>query len=234
MKRFGPPAPLDLCMAQEIFLGISGVVLLATRVWLIHSTPHRPKAVAPLAGLLWFCGLLAIVGTALEAGSAWSLRSVVIGTYSAAGVFLGETAINILSKSRAGDVLASFRKSAPRGLNLVLALVPAIAICGIVMECVHKPGSTTVLVGQTVFFVTFGAWAGMMSRIRWTLAEHGIAGPNVFVPWQKILAYKWQGANIVAITTAGFFSGVRRFTISVAPEDSKLAAAILARKVPVY
>jgi hypothetical protein len=188
-----------------------------------------------LATLLVVCGLLLIALAALQAGSEWSLRLVIIGTYAAAGVFLGETITNVLSKSRAGDVLASLRKCAPVGLSIISAVIAPIGLLGVVMVGgENRPGSTLVLLGQALFFITFGIWAALMAGVRWNLAERGILGPNVFVPWQQILAYKWQGPNIVAITTAGFFSGSRRFTISVAPEDSKLAAAILARKVPVY
>jgi hypothetical protein len=195
----------------------------------------RPKAVAPLASLLVVCGLLLIASAALQAGSSWSLRLVIIGTYAAAGVFLGETIINVLSKSRAGDVLASLRKCAPTGLSIISAVIAPIGLFGVVMfSNEHRPGSMLVLLGQALFFITFGIWAALMAGLRWNLAERGILGPNVFVPWQQILAYKWQGPNVVAITTAGFFSGARRFTISVASEDSKLAAAILARKVSVY
>ena len=96
----------------------------------------------------------------------------------------------------------------------------------------HRTGSLFVLVGQALFFSTFGIQAVMMASGQWSLADHGIIGTNVFVPWRQVAAWDWQDSNTLVIALKPGFPRAPRFTIAVAPEAHERAAAILASKIP--
>lgn len=105
---------------------------------------------------------------------------------------------------------------------------------GVVMQALdaHRPASPFQLVGQALFFSTLGIQTGMIARGQWSLADHGIIGTNVFVPWRQVSAWDWQDSNTLVVALKPGFPRARRFTISVSPEARDGAAAILASKIP--
>jgi hypothetical protein len=214
-------------------LVFSGMVLLSAGIWVIESRSLRTKAEVVLAVLLCLSGIV-VIATASDAGLSWELRLTIAATYSTAGALLVEPTVNAYSKSRTGTILSSLGKSGHTGLNVISAVVPLMGILGAVAQFIdpHRHGSTLFPISQALFFISFGVWAWLITRTQWLLADRGIIGPNLFVPWEQVTTYDWQDSNALAITVAGF-AFARRFTISVAPEAREYAEAILFNKIRV-
>jgi hypothetical protein len=167
--------------------------VLALGTWRIESMAPR----RPIAYLLCACGIVLIATVAARAGSNWGLRIGALGMYSSAGGCLGATTATISAKRHAGAILASFRKITPTGFKIVSAIAVSGGMLGVVMQALdaHRPGSLFLLVGQTLLFSTFGIQAVMIARGQWSLADHGIIGTNVFVPWRQVSSWDWQDSN---------------------------------------
>ena len=217
-------------MVSDLVLAVGGMTTLAFGVWRIESMAPRRA----IAYLLCACGILVIGTAAARGGSGWALRIAALGMYSAAGGTLGATAATISTKRHAGAVLARLGMVAATGFKIVSAISASLGILAVVMQALdaHRTASSFQLVGQALFFCTLGMQSVMIARGQWSLADHGIIGTNVFVPWQQISAWDWQDSNTLVIALKPGFPRARRFTISVATEAHDEAAAVLASKIP--
>jgi hypothetical protein len=218
-------------MADELIFGVVGMALLAVGTCLMGWRPG--SASRALAIFLCVCGI-ALIATAAHGEPRWSVRVAALGMYSSSGGFLGMTAWTIWAKRHAGPILATLGAVATSGFRIVSIIVISAGTLGVIMQYIDTPqsGSLFMLVGQFLFFATFAVQAIVTSKARWCLTECGISGPNVFVPWQQILAYQWQGSNTLALTTKPDFRGARELKISVVPEASGRVAEMLARRIP--
>lgn len=221
-------------MAMELVLAAGGMALVAVGAQRLDARASRTSAA--LAMLLCLCGIAIIAIPAARSESRWALRLAILGTYSGAGGVLGSTIGVMLAKRRAGAILATIGAVVPAGTKILWAGVISIGIVGVVMQIVDAQRTTSLLmpIGQAWLFATFGIQAVLMARTRWMLAERGIIGAKLFVPWQQVLACDWQDSNTLGITAKPGFRGPRRFTVSVAPEARERATAILANKIPVH
>jgi hypothetical protein len=219
-------------MAYELVLAVGGMALLAAGVWRVESRPQR--AGAALAMLVCLCGIVIIAIATAQSEPRWSLRLAILCTYAGVGGLLGVTTAAILARRRTGAILATIGMVVPVGSRILWAGVVSIGMLSVVLRIVdaQTPASLVALIGQALFFVIFGIQAVLMAGTRWVLAEQGIIGPKVFVPWQQILAYGWQDSNTLGIETKPGFRGPRKFTVSIVPETRERAAAILACKIP--
>jgi hypothetical protein len=207
------------------------MALLAVGICWTGWRPHGSSRALTI--FLCVCGI-ALIATAAHGEPRWSVRVAALGMYSSSGGFLGMAAWAIWAKRHAGPILATLSAVATSGFRIVSMIVISAGTLGVIMQFIDKPrsGSFFMLVGQFLFFATFAIQAIVTSKARWRLTECGISGPNIFVPWQQILAYQWQGSNTLAITTKANFPGARELKIPVVPEASESAAEVLARRIP--
>ncbi len=217
-------------MASEFLLAIGGMIPLAVGIWRVESMAPR----RPVGYLMCLCGIVLIGMGAARAGSNWGLRMGAAGMYSLAGTSLGATAAAISAKRHAGTILASLGTVATTaGFKIVSGIACSFGMLAVVMQLLdaHRPAPAFQLLGQALFFATLGMQTVMIARSQWRLADHGIIGTNLFVPWRQVSAWDWQDANTLVIQLRPGFSRARKFTISVAPEVRDGAAAILAGKL---
>ena len=230
-------------MELELVLAAGGMALVAVGAWRLESRPSRISAA--LAILLCLCGIAIIAIAAIGSESRWALRIFILCTYSGDGGLLGSTigvmlatvdtpGASLMTKRRAGAILATIGTVMPPRTKILSAGAILAGIVGVVMQIIDAQRTTSLLmlVGQAWFFAIFGIQAVLMARTRWVLAERGVIGPKLFVPWQQVLACDWQGSNTLGIATKPGFRGPRRFTVPVAPEARERAAAILASRIP--
>jgi hypothetical protein len=217
-------------MAKELILAIGGMAVLAVGVWLIESRAQR-KAVA---WLLCACGIVLVAIPVGRASLNWRLHIAVFGAYLGTGGLLGSTLGNISVKHGAGAILANLGMAATTGLKIMWAIAAPAGILSVVMQPIEprRPGSVLMLVGQGLLFATFGLQAMLMARVRWSLADRGIAGPNAFVPWPQVSAWYWESSDMLAIALKPEFRRGRTLRIPVQPEVHERVTAILASKVP--
>jgi len=220
-------------MTLELVVATGGMALVAVGAWRLESRASRLSAA--LAILLCLCGIGIIAMVAIGSESRWVVRISILGAYSGAGGILGATIGVMLAKRRAGAILATIGTVVPAGTKILWAGAISIGIVGVVMQIIDRERSTSLLmlIGQAWVFAIFGIQALLMARTRWVLAERGIIGAKLFVPWQQVLACDWQDSYTLGIATKPGFRGPRRFTVSVVPEARERAAAILASKIPV-
>ena len=216
------------CVAPGL-LAIGGMIALAFGVWRMACVPPR----RPVAYLICAFGVGLIAMGAGWAGSNWGLRIGAAGMYSSAGISLGATAAAISARRLAGTILASLGAVATAGFRIVSGIACSFGMFAVVMQLLdaHRPAPAFQLLGQALFFSTLGMQTLMIAKSQWRLADHGIIGTNLFVPWQQVSAWDWQDANTLVIQLRPGFSRARKFTISVAPEARDGAAAILAGKL---
>jgi hypothetical protein len=217
-------------MAPDLVLAVFGTSVLAVGVWRMEFRAlYRPIAILLCAG-----GIVLITIAAARAGSNWSLRIAALGTYAGAGGLLGATTATLWAKRHAGAILVSLGMVATTGFKIVSAIAIPGGMLAVVMQALdaRRPGSLFLLVGQALLFSTFGIQAVMIARGRWSLADQGIIGPNLFVSWRQVSAWDWKDSDTLAIALKPEFPRGRRFTIAVAPEAHESAAAILASKIP--
>jgi hypothetical protein len=220
-----------ICMTLELVLAAGGMALVAVGVWRLESRESRIRAA--LAMLLCFCGIGVIAIAVIGSESRWAMRIFIVCTYSGDGGVMGSTIGIMLAKRRAGAILATIGTVVPPSTKILSAGAILIGIIGVVGQVIDLKGTTSLLmlVGQAWFFAIFGIQAVMMVRTRWALAERGIIGAKLFVPWQQVLACDWQDWYTLGIATKPGFRGPRRFTVSVVPEARERAAAILASRI---
>jgi hypothetical protein len=217
-------------MAPDLVLAVGGMAVLVFGAWRIQDrAPRRPITI-----LLCVCGIVLIATAAERAGSNWGLRIAALGMYSTAGLLVGVTTATIWARRHAGAILASFGIVAMTGYKIMSVIAVSGGMVGVFIQAMdaHRSSSLFMLVGQALFFSTLGIQALMMARAQWSLADQGIIGPDIFVPWQQVSAWHWQDSNTLAIALKPGFLRPRRFTIFVAPEAHERAAAILASKIP--
>jgi hypothetical protein len=219
-------------MTLELALAAGGMALVAVGAWRLESRASRISAAVGM--LLCLCGIAIIAIVAIESESRWALRIAILGSYSGAGGVLGATIGVMLAKRRAGATLATIGTVVPAKTTILWAVVVSIGMVGVVMQVIDLQRTTSLLmlVGQAWLFAIFGLQAVLMAGSRWVLAERGIIGAKLFVPWQRVLACDWQDSNTLGIATKPGFRGPRRFTVSVVPEARERAAAILASRIP--
>jgi hypothetical protein len=217
-------------MPSDLALAVGGMTVLAFGVWRIERVAAR----RPIAYLLCACGIVLMAIAAARAGSSWGLRIAALGMYSAAAGLLGGMAATISAKRHAGPILVSLGMVATTGSMVLAAVAGYGGMLAVVMQSLdsHRPVPHFQLIGQSLFFSTLAIQAVVIARGRWSLADHGIIGTNVFVPWRQVSAWDWQDSNTLVIALKPGFLRPRRFTISVAPEVHESAAAILASKIP--
>ena len=210
------------------------MLLTAFAVWLLEErAPGKIGGVAP-AIVLGLCGIGLIAVAVIESGQGWIGRMGVLATCSAAGGSLGGIAAAVRWKRRAGAILASLGISASSGNESVAVVFLSVGIIGGTMQFVefvmngYRPAATLFLIGQALFYLAFIIWMRRIARTPWSFAEHGILGPTEFVPWPRVMDYRWQDSETLAITMT---TGWRRLTIPVAPESRERAATILAGKL---
>jgi hypothetical protein len=220
-----------ICMELELVLAAGGMALVAVGAWRLESRASRISAA--LAILLYLCGIAIIAIAVARSESRWALRLALLCTYSGAGGVLGSTIGVMLAKRRAGAILAAIGTVVPARTKILWAGAISAGILGVVMQIIDTERSTSLLmlIGQAWLFAIFGIQGVLMARTRWVLAERGIIGANLFVPWQQVMACDWQDSNTLGIATKPGFRGPRRFTVSVVPEARERAAAILASKI---
>jgi hypothetical protein len=218
-------------MRSELALATCGMILLAAGTFRIDSRRLRRLSGAAFGFMLCISGVILVTMAAVRAAPGWAARLGATGTCSAGAALLGGTAAAALLRRRAGPVLASLGSGAPAGLRVVTMIVVPVGFAGVLMQLADapRPAAGLVLIGQSLFFAAFGARSLMMVRTRWALAEFGIVGPAVFVPWEAV-SWEWQDPRTLAITTRAAFGGPRRFTVPVAPEARERADAVLAAK----
>ena len=195
----------------------------------IESFAHR-RGAGDTAVLMWdWDNRDGRDGERIEMGSAHSHTWFVPG----AGGVLGSIIGVILAKRRAGAILATIGMVVPARTKIFCTGVISIGIVGVVMQIIdaERSASLVMLIGQAWLFAIFGIQAMLIAGTRWVLAERGIIGAKLFVPWQQVLACDWQDSNTLGIATKPGFRGPRRFTVSVAPEARERASAILASKI---
>jgi hypothetical protein len=220
-------------MAQQLALGWGGMVLLALAVCRFkrRALQNTGGVALAIALGLWGVGLITIA--AGEAVSRWIARLGVIGISSAAGGNLGATAAALVAKKRAGALLASVGTSVPIRFKSGPGMLLAAGMIGVVLQFMdlvaegYRPAATLSLMSQFLFFLALAGWMTLMAETPWSLAEHGILGPNVFVPWPQVVDYHWQDSNTLAITS----TGRQRLIIPVVPHRREHAAAILPSKL---
>jgi hypothetical protein len=216
-------------MALDLVLAVGGMTLLAIGVWWIERMALRQ----PIAYLLCACGIVLIATAGVRAGSTWALRIAALGMYSTAGLLLGATTATIWGRRHAGAILASLGMVVMTGFKIVSAIAVSAGMLAVFMQAMdaHRSSTLFMLVGQGLFFSTLGIKALTMAKAQWSLADQGIIGPDIFVPWHRVSAWHWQDSNTLAIELKPGFLRPRRFTISVAPEAHERPAAIFATKL---
>jgi hypothetical protein len=230
-ETVGGVGALYIRMELELMLAAGGMALVAVGAWRLESKASR-IGVAP-AILLCLCGIGIIAMVAMGSESRWALRIAILGSYSGAGGVLGSIIGVILAKRRAGAILATIGMVVPARTKIFCTGVISIGIVGVVMQIIdaERSASLVMLIGQAWLFAIFGIQAMLIAGTRWVLAERGIIGAKLFVPWQQVLACDWQDSNTLGIATKPGFRGPRRFTVSVVPEARERASAILASKI---
>jgi hypothetical protein len=215
-------------MATDLVLAVGGMTVLAFGLWWMERMALR----RPIAYVLCACGIVLIATAAARAGSNWALRIAALGMYSTAGLLLGTTTATIWARRHAGAILASLGMVAMTGYKIMSAIAVSGGMLGVFMQALdaHRSSTLFMLVGQGLFFSTLGIKA-LMARAQWSLADQGIIGPDIFVPWRQVSAWHWQDSNTLAIELKPGFLRPRRFTISVAPEAHERPAAILTTKL---
>jgi hypothetical protein len=190
-----------ICMAQEFVLAAGGMALVAAGAWRFESRASRTGAA--LAMLLCLCGIAIIAIAAARSESRCALRLAILGTYSGAGGVLGSTIWGMLVNRRAGAILATIGMVVPARTKILWVGIISIGIVGVVMQIIDAQRSTSLLmpIGQAWLFATFGIQVLLMAGTRWVLAERGIIGAKLFVPWQQVLACDWQDSNTLGIAT---------------------------------
>jgi hypothetical protein len=175
-----------------------------------------------------------IATCAVRAELSWGLRAAILGTYSGTGGMLGAIASNISAKRRAGPILVTLGTVIATGFKIVSAVAVSLGILSVAMQSIdtHRSGPELMSVGHALMFTTFGIQAVMITTTRWVLADQGIVGPNVFVPWKQALAWDWQDPNTLAIAIKPGLLGARKFRIPVDSDARDEVAAVLASKIP--
>jgi hypothetical protein len=216
-------------MVPDLVLAVGGMTLLASGVWWIERMALR----RPIAYLLCACGIVLIAIAAARSAPKLAFRMAALGMYSTAGLVLGATTATVWARRHAGAILASLGMVAMTGFKITSAVAVSVGMLAVFMQAMdaHRSGTLLMLVGQGLFFATLGIRALTMVRAQWSLADQGIIGPDIFVPWRHVSAWRWQDSNTLAIELKPGFLRPRRLTISVAPEAHERSAAILATKL---
>ncbi len=220
-------------MNYDLVSILSGTALFATGMWRVETMSQRGRASAMVAVLICACALLVITAAAIRAGSSWALRIAILGSYTAAGAFLGLAITNGLAKHHAGAVLASLRTGISGGVKVMTAICAPIGIISVVAQFLdaQRKNSTLGLIGQALLFTSMGLYFLLLARSPWCLTEGGIIGPNVFVLWRQVLSYDLGESNKLTVTVRPGLLGARRFTIPFVPEARERAAGVLSSRV---
>jgi hypothetical protein len=215
----------------DALFAIAGMTAVALGVWRTESVASR----RPMDYAGYALGIATITTVAARVGSNWGLRIAVIGMYSAAGASLGSTAAIVSAKRHAGAVLARLGTGATAGFKICSGIGCSCGMLAVVMQMLdaHRQIPLLQLIGQALLFSTLGLQTVVIAGNQWRLAEHGIIGTNVFVPWQRVAAWEWEDSNAVAIVLRPVFRRAPRFTIPVAADARDGVAAVLAGKIPV-
>lgn len=212
---------------------IGGTALLAGGVSRLEPRAQRDRAAAVVGFLICACGLALIAAGAIRAESRWALRVAMIGSYCAAGAFFGLATARVLAKRDAGAILARLGTGVSGGIKVIGAICAPMGIIAVLVQLLdaHRRNSALGLIGQALFFTAFGLHFLLLVRSSWCLSEEGIIGPNVFVPWRRVVAYDWGESNTLIITIRRGLLRARRFTIPFVPEARECAAEVLSDKV---